>query len=562
MTKPFHQTYLLLPLVFITWWTLTFGFKTTTHNNSTLNANTINLTSTKDTNIAGANIHATQSTNLNVGGDLTVVSLQDSHSEKSLGVNVSAGFSSDDNIDQATGEVTGHTDSSRASISGHTNSGNYQSVTNQTSITGANVNVDTKGNTHLKGAVIAGSEATSITTATLTSENITNKADYESMSGGLNYASSTTTVENRESNNEYSTEPQNQSTSGVTPDVGLPQEVEKSSTTHTALAQNTVINITDKTNQTQDTDKISRDTDNAHFTMTEINTEVLQIRENISNEVAIEGFKAVGDLAMKEGWEDGSVEKTLAHVAVGAVVAGIGNGDAISGALGAGSRELASTLTEGKDDATQQNVSTLVGAVVGGGTGASVALDGEKYNRQLHQKEIEWIDDNAEAFAQEQGITPEEAKQQLSNQALRDVDVIWSAVLGEEDVDAKAFIAKNSQGETFSDGLFSSHGLFTVEGSEYYNPNVYIEAQKTNPDFYKRAQEVGKEILSDPAKLREAVAAKITVKTLESIQDMAITKVDQVAQLAQLADDLDKGKISKDQAYDTLVTSSNKCNFS
>jgi len=36
--------------------------KSSTYNNSTLNANTINLTSTKDTNIASANIHANKET--------------------------------------------------------------------------------------------------------------------------------------------------------------------------------------------------------------------------------------------------------------------------------------------------------------------------------------------------------------------------------------------------------------------------------------------------------------------------------------------------------------------
>jgi len=67
MTKPLHHLYLLLALVFITWWTLTFGFKPPTSN-----ANNITLTSTKDTNIAGANIHGTETTTLNVGGDLNI----------------------------------------------------------------------------------------------------------------------------------------------------------------------------------------------------------------------------------------------------------------------------------------------------------------------------------------------------------------------------------------------------------------------------------------------------------------------------------------------------------
>ena len=65
-----------------------------------------------------------------------------------------------------------------------------------------------------------------------------------------------------------------------------------SSTTHTAIAQNTVITITDKDKQTEDTSKISRDTEHASYTMTQINTEVLDIRADISKDISKEGFKA------------------------------------------------------------------------------------------------------------------------------------------------------------------------------------------------------------------------------------------------------------------------------
>ena len=89
-----------------------------------------------------------------------------------------------------------------------------------------------------------------------------------------------------------------------------------------------------------------------------------------------------------EAWVDGGIKKILAHSAMGATAANIGNGDALGGALWAGAREAASNLTESKDDTTQQVVSSLIGAVAGGGTGASVALNDEKFNRQLHQAEI------------------------------------------------------------------------------------------------------------------------------------------------------------------------------
>jgi hypothetical protein len=143
--------------------------------------------------------------------------------------------------------------------------------------------------------------------------------------------------------------------------------------------------------------------------MTEINTEVLEIRADISKEVAVDGFKAVGDYAMKQEasgdkeWEDGGTKKTIAHAAMGAIVAGIGDGDALDGAAGAGAREAASNLSAGKDDTTQQWISSAIGGVAGGATGASVALQGEKYNRQLHQKEIAFLKnkDNIDSFAKE-----------------------------------------------------------------------------------------------------------------------------------------------------------------
>lgn len=49
----------------------------TTHTNSSLQANSVHLMSTKDTTIAGANIHGTEATTLSVGGDLNIASVQD-----------------------------------------------------------------------------------------------------------------------------------------------------------------------------------------------------------------------------------------------------------------------------------------------------------------------------------------------------------------------------------------------------------------------------------------------------------------------------------------------------
>ncbi len=432
--------------------------KGTTYTNSTLNAATINLNTSGDASIRGANLHTTEATNLNIGGDLEVASLQDRNSHNSVGIDASVGFSTDTNKQ---GEKTGQT--TTASANYHNSNGNYIAVTDQTSITSdGKVNINTKGNTHLAGALIEGEEATSITTGTLTTEDIHNRADYNAMSVGATLT--------------HSTSPDKAKENGLKPNIGLPQDVDKSSTTHTAIAANTQITITDKDNQTQDTE-------HASYTMTEINTEVLDIRAGISKDLSKDGFKAVGDLAMKEGWEDGSAEKTPAHAAMGAVVAAVGNGDALGGALGAGAAEAARPATANANDATQQSVSALVGAIAGGGTGASVGLDGEKYNRQLHQDEIKWIENHAGDFADITGISPEDAERLLRMAALSKVDsATYAAMLvaintsghftKEQIAYAQNYLMKESKGEAFVNKFAGGRKeqLFTTSNAvEWYS---------------------------------------------------------------------------------------------
>ena len=457
--------------------------KGTTYTNATLNANTLTLNTSGDASIRGATLHTTEATTLNIGGDLEVASLQDRNSHNSVGIDASIGFSTDTNKQ---GDKTGQT--TTASANYNSSNGNYIAVTNQTSITSdGTLNIDTKGNTHLAGALIEGETATSITTATLTTEDIHNRADYNAMSVGATLT--------------HSTSPDKAKDNGISPNIGLPQDIDKSSTTHTAIAANTQITITDKDKQTQDTDTISRDTEHASYTMTEINTEVLDIRAGISQDLSKDGFKAVGDLAMREGWEDGSTEKTLAHAAMGAVVAGIGNGDALGGALGAGAAEAARPATADANDATQQSVSALVGAIAGGGTGASVGLDGEKYNRQLHQREIAWLKDkaNIQAFMEYYQITMgktlslEDAARILAQGGAALVDKSWHDRLG-NNADVKE--AQDFIKDTYTDKSaifyddpnspvkYGTHA-FNPDAEEYKDRYANLGGFIDNKDFYR-----------------------------------------------------------------------------
>jgi filamentous hemagglutinin len=109
---------------------------------------------------------------------------------------------------------------------------------------------------------------------------------------------------------------------------------------------------------------------------------------------------------MLQGYDEGSFVKTLMHAASGGLGSLALGGSFASGALAAGTRELLAPLSADAPDSLQRFVSSLIGmsagALAGGERGASigysVALSGEIYNRQLHQREIEWIEDHAGEF--------------------------------------------------------------------------------------------------------------------------------------------------------------------
>ncbi|MCH9741053.1 MAG: hemagglutinin repeat-containing protein [Epsilonproteobacteria bacterium] len=157
----------------------------TTHTNSQLHASNINLTSTEDTNIKGANIHGSELTTLNVGGDLNIASVQDRSRSKNLSLGMSAGVSGSTEVTGANGGV-------------NSSSGKGQSKeTVLTSVTGGTLNVNVKGNTDLKGATLAsgeydedgsfqGNSNFTLNTGSLTHSDLTNTTLNTQRSASLN----------------------------------------------------------------------------------------------------------------------------------------------------------------------------------------------------------------------------------------------------------------------------------------------------------------------------------------------------------------------------------------
>jgi len=158
----------------------------TTHTNSTLNAKNIKLNSTKDTNIKGANIHGTDSTTLDVGGDLNVASVQERTKSSNHSMGASAGVSG------SGGDVSG--------VNGGANTSNGRSSTKTTlltTVTGGTLTVNVKGNTDNRGALVASGEFNSsgefvdngklsLNTGTFTHSDLTNRENSSSTSASLN----------------------------------------------------------------------------------------------------------------------------------------------------------------------------------------------------------------------------------------------------------------------------------------------------------------------------------------------------------------------------------------
>nr|WP_230850012.1 hemagglutinin repeat-containing protein [Ralstonia solanacearum] len=150
---------------------------TNTHVNA---GNQLTIESGGDTNIKGA-VASGKQVVANVGGDLNVASLQDT----------STFHSKDQSI---AGSVTvGYGFSGSASVSQQKIDSDYASVTEQSGIKAGDggFQVNVHGNTDLKGAVIASTDkavqngANSLTTATLTTSEIHNHADYSASSIGI-----------------------------------------------------------------------------------------------------------------------------------------------------------------------------------------------------------------------------------------------------------------------------------------------------------------------------------------------------------------------------------------
>ena len=355
----------------------------TSYNESTVKADKkLDFTSAKDTNIKGGKLSGEKVTG-NVGGDLDIESKQDKNSYEEK--NSSAGF--------GIGMPVGDKDSAnKIGIFGSAGKSDvdskYESVTDQSGIyagtEGFDINVGE--NTDLKGGIIsseAEKDKNKISTGTLTYEDIQNKADYKAGSIGINVDTSKN-AKNKDA--------------GVTPNIGVGAKDNAESVTKATVSESE-IEIRDKGHQKQDLKDLNRDTQNSLNKLAEIfdKTKVEERQElaGLFGEIA---YKAVGDLAIKNGWQEGSAEKNALHALVGGIMSELTNSGFLAGASGAMINEMIQDKLSDmfKDNpAMHQWASALIGGVVAqvaadnAQAGAGTASSGTKNNFLTHEQERE-----------------------------------------------------------------------------------------------------------------------------------------------------------------------------
>ena len=297
----------------------------TSYNESTVKADkNLDFTSGKDTNIKGGKLSGEKITG-NVGGDFNIESKQDKNSYKEK--NSSAGFGVGIDLSGKNKKDAIATTDKKDKVSNANKTGifgsagksdvdsKYESVTDQSGIYAGKEGFDIRveDNTDLKGGIIsseAEKDKNKISTGTLTYEDIKNKADYKAGSIGINVDTSKNAKKKD---------------AGVTPNIVVGAKDNAESVTKATVSEGE-IEIRDKGHQKQDLNKLNRDTQNSLNKLGEIfdKTKVEERQElaGLFGEIA---YKAVGDLAIKNGWQEGSAEKNALHALVGGIMSELTN---------------------------------------------------------------------------------------------------------------------------------------------------------------------------------------------------------------------------------------------
>ncbi|MBP4048560.1 hemagglutinin repeat-containing protein [Chromobacterium violaceum] len=401
-----------------------------THEQTTLDAvHGVQIKTGRDASLTGTQVRG-ESINLDIGCNLTLTSEQDvdRYRQKSWSGQIEGHYS-----------IYGNDNGMEGSLSYSQTKSDWRSVVDQTGLYAGNGGFDVKagGHTQLNGAVIASAAdpaKNSLATNTLSYSNLENSAEYLSFNGSVNFSMG---------GNGMGGVPQSPT---MTPGMGLPQQDSKSSTTHSAIAQGNIVVKQDQQTGHDSAAGLSRDTAGASGQLERIfDAKKLAEQQEFSRVLGEVGFHAMGDLSEKMGWKDGSPEKMALHGVMGALQAKAGGGSVLAGMTAAAANEWVGTqvadylqshtdLDEDQRKAVQQWSAVATGAMVGGlsggngiaaMSGGAVALDGEKYNRQLHPSQVAAVRKKAKELAGKDGLSEVQWQTRLEKQLAYENDAMY-----------------------------------------------------------------------------------------------------------------------------------------
>lgn len=453
----------------------------------------------RDTTIIGGNLHGGE-VEMSVGRNLALISQQGTIDQQSSSASFTVGSS--------------------YSFNASASERDRQAVDRPATITADDrLRIDVAQNTHLKGSQIdSGTGNLALVTETLTYEDLKNH-DHASQ-GSASYSGSS-------DGDTWGNGGEAQEGGGFS--AGVPIANLEGSDTRAAIGEGTIHNHVGENLNTG----ISRDVAGAHEETDSAAISEYSAKSELLGIAAQEGFEAVGDYANKqaleaeykatqakesgntseaaywskqaESWKEGRVNKVLLHAVVGALLGEASGFGAITGSVSAAANQTLNGyvyeflkeqgVVQGDDPQNKKIISELTALVIGGavggstgtiGGGASIALHGDKYNRQLHPFELEALKKLAreEAYSPESALTEQQWFDKLLLQALRQVDSDYAAQLGADDPLAQVVLGRINISVTDEDGRTIQ--LFQG-GDAFENHARYAEYVRYSTDDYDRA---------------------------------------------------------------------------
>lgn len=489
----------------------------TTHTHTEVEAGqTLTVESGRDTNLKGATAIGKQIT-ANIGRDLNIESVQDSSTydskQQSVGGSLSVGY----------GKMNGSFSASQSKVNS-----DYLSVTQQSGFKAGDdgFDINVKGNTDLKAGLIASTDQAAaenknkLSTGTLTTSDLNNKAEYEASSISVGVGTSATAGALNPAGMGFGNDGDNQT-----------------STTKAGISQ-AKLTITDEEKQKQLTGKdaeqtiadlsrdVSTDKDTSgaltnKFDATRVQNEV-DAQTQITQTFGQQAAQAIGTFAQSKAkeysdkatdlrkqaanpdnnlshderqalfvqadqqsdeaakWDEGGRYRVAMHTVAGGLVGNVAGAAAAATVASSAPKlnDLQRDLTQSlKDAGASESVANLashliaqtaaagVGAAVGAATGnmtagAAVGLNIDSNNRQLHPDEKQRIrDEIAKRYAKDQGVSETQATQILEAQLLRQVDSTAAKAGGWD-----------QQAANYLNSYKASHAGETVGKDQWGNP--------------------------------------------------------------------------------------------